>query len=147
MSGHAHPDELTEQQRHEAGLCYPRTCIVCVEAQGKTHKRKCQWWRDGRVCTCSNPSVDIPAARAEGYAAGVAAEKEARRQRMADEEMSTTADLSDPRDAALRLAEEALDRLAWWPESTPEHPSITSQDVAMRVFAAGALAALHEARR
>lgn len=37
------------------------------------------------------------------------------------------------------VAMTALELLAKWPESTPEHPSITSQDIAMRAFAKGAL--------
>ena len=38
----------------------------------------------------------------------------------------------------------ALERLADWPESTPEHRSIISQDVAMREFASAALGRRHD---
>lgn len=42
--------------------------------------------------------------------------------------------------AEIERLRESLGRIALWPESTPEEPSITSQDIAMRRFARAALA-------
>lgn len=33
MSGHVHPDELTEQERHNVNLCSQRFCRYCQEQE------------------------------------------------------------------------------------------------------------------
>ena len=63
--------------------------------------------------------------------------------RLNDELRACAERVGQQRDATEKRAGElegAIKRLSEWPESTPEHPSITSQDIAMRAFARAALA-------